>query len=83
MKQSSVNDRTNKLAPQESMKDLRRVLPLIISTMAESSMDTGLCYFSKYDIKDSYWQLRVIPDYSWKFAYVLPRLAPEGNINET
>ena len=46
-------------------------------------MDTGPWYFSKYDIKDGNWQLRVEPDDAWNFTYVLPKLTPEKDIKET
>ena len=82
-KQPPVNVSTTKLAPQEFMNKIRRLLPRIIPTMEEYYMDTGSWYFSKYYIKYGYWQLRVAPEYAWNFTYVLTKSPPKKNINET
>ena len=51
--------------------------------MVASSMDTVPWYFSKYDIKDGYYRLRVETDDEWKFAYVLSKLIAKKDIKET
>ena len=82
MKQPSVNDSTTTLSPQEYMNDLVQVLPQIITILVSSYMGTGLWYFSKCDIKDIYWRLRVEPYNALNFEYVLPKFSPNKYINE-
>ena len=83
MKQPSVNDSTTTLSPQEYMNDLVQVLPQIITIMESSYMGTGLWYFSKCDIKDIYWRLRMEPDNVLNFEYILHKFSPKKYINET
>lgn len=69
----SVNDSTNKLAPQHAMFELGNVIPRIIWAMARAP-NTGVpILFSKIDLKDGYWRMVVDEDEAWNFAYVLPR----------
>lgn len=69
----SVNDTTEKLAPQHAMFELGNVIPRIIWEIAKAP-DTGVpILFSKIDLKDGYWQMCVNKDDVWNFAYVLPK----------
>ena len=68
----SVNESTNKLAPQHAMFELGNIIPRIIWAMARAP-DTGVpILFSKIDLKDGYWRMVVDEDKAWNFAYVLP-----------
>ena len=68
----SVNDSTNKLAPQHAMFELGNVIPRIIWAMARAP-NTGVpILFSKIDLKDGYWRLVVDEEEALNFAYVLP-----------
>ena len=71
----SVNDTINKnLAPQHSMYELGNVIPRFIWSMA-AAPDNGVpLLFSKIDLKDGYWRMVVNEQDAWNFAYVLPQL---------
>ena len=74
-KLQSVNEATNKdLAHQHAMYELGNVIPRIIWTMA-TAPDNGISFlFTKIDLKDGYWRMVVDAEQAWNFAYVLPRL---------
>ncbi len=56
------------------MYELGRVIPRLIWAMAEAP-DNGIpLLFTKIDLKDDYWRMIVDTDQVWNFAYVLPRL---------
>lgn len=77
----SVNDTTNKnLAPQHSMYELGNVIPRFIWSMA-AAPDNGVpLLFSKIDLKDGYWRMVVNEQDAWNFAYVLPQLNDDEEI---
>ena len=68
----SVNEATEKLAPQHAMAFMGTTLKRIIEAIATSSTDEGDILFSKIDIKDGFWRLSVSEEDAWNFAYVLP-----------
>ena len=80
----SVNETTEKLAPQESMVQLGNCVKRIIHTM-EKNYDTDVPFkFCKLDIKDGFWRLVVNEKDSWNFCYVLPKLNNEKtSLDET
>ena len=78
---TSVNASSNKdLAPQHAMYELGNTIPRIIQEMA-AAPDTGVpILFSKIDLKDGYWRMVVNEEDAWNFAYVLPPLSPDDDI---
>jgi hypothetical protein len=71
-KQQSVNQSTNKLAPQKAMAGLGRVLQRIIHTLSENYNTQAPFKFAKCDIKDGFWRMTVSEEDSWHFCYILP-----------
>jgi hypothetical protein len=71
-KQQSVNQSTNKLAPQKAMAGLGRVLQRIIHTLSSNYNPKAPFKFAKCDIKDGFWRMTVSEEDSWNFCYVLP-----------
>ena len=68
----SVNDNTVMTAPQHSMSQLGSVLPRLIAAVASAPVEDENIMFSKLDIKDGFWRLRVRDGHHLNFAYVLP-----------
>ena len=68
----SVNECTIPTAPQHSMKELGRVLERLVSLMAVAPSNSPDFRFSKLDIKDGFWRVKVTEQDSWNFFYVLP-----------
>ena len=76
----SVNETTNKMAKPEAMAQLGNCLKRLVALMADN-YDINLPFmFSKLDIKDGFWRMRVSNDDAWNFVYVLPSL--KDNIDE-
>ena len=71
-KKPSVNSATNGKAPQKSMAELGQVLKRIIEIMAKNYDLNHPFLFSKCDIKDGFWRLKVNTEDAWNFCYVLP-----------
>jgi hypothetical protein len=70
----SVNETTEKLAPQESMVQLGNCVKRIINTMEKNYNKEIPFKFCKLDIKDGFWRLVVNENDAWNFCYVLPNL---------
>jgi hypothetical protein len=71
-RQPSVNQSTNKLAPQKSMAKLGTTLQRIIQTLAMNYNKASPFVFAKCDIKDGFWRMVVNTEDSWNFCYTLP-----------
>jgi hypothetical protein len=69
--QASVNDATVRLAPEEPVKELGKVLPRLLDFMATVPMEEHI-HFSNMDLVDGYWRMVVEPESRWNFAYVMP-----------
>ena len=69
--QPSVNQTTNKLAPQKAMAGLGRALQRIIHMLADNHDMNTPFKFSKCDIKDGFWRMIVSEEDSWNFCYIL------------
>jgi hypothetical protein len=69
--QASVNDTTTRLAPDGHVKELGKVLPRLLDFMATVPAEEHI-HFSKLDLADGYWRMRVTRDERWNFAYVIP-----------
>ena len=78
---SSVNDTTKKLAKPEAMSQLGFCLNRIVATMADNFDPDKPFMFTKLDIKDGFWRMRVANEDAWHFCYVLPTL--KKNIKES
>jgi hypothetical protein len=70
----SVNETTNKMAKPEAMAQLGLCLQRVIATMADNFDLSKPFIFSKLDIKDGFWRMRVSNENAWNFCYVLPTL---------
>ena len=77
----SVNENTSTTAPQYYMKELGRVLEIMVSLMDVAPSNSPDFLFSKLDIKDVFWRLKVTQDDSWIFCYVLSSITGTENIN--
>jgi hypothetical protein len=71
-RQQSVNQATNKLAPQKAMAKLGTTLHRIIHTLAENYNTKAPFVFAKCDIKDGFWRMVVDEKDSWNFCYTIP-----------
>lgn len=71
----SVNDRTVRTAPPESLDQLGHELARIICAVAEADEDEQIL-FAKWDVKDGFWRLVCGEGAEYNFAYVMPQ--PEG-----
>ena len=74
---SSVNDGTVPTTPQHSMNELDRVLNRMISLIASAKNETQPFLFSKLDISDGFWRVKIRNEGRWNFCYVLPSEVPE------
>ena len=79
----SVNETTNKQAPQESMAQLGSALKRIIAQVADNQHAKRPVLFAKLDIKDGFWRLVVSDDDAWNFCYCLPNEDPNAHLDET
>ena len=78
--QSVNQSSTKELAPHHSLFELGNCIPRLIWAMA-TAPDTGVpLLFSKIDLKDGYWRMVVDAIEAWNFAYVLPSLNPDDDI---
>lgn len=69
---TSVNETTEKLAPQGAISQLGHSLGRIIHAFASTSEDEKV-FMAKWDIKDGFWRLDCAQGEEWNFAYVLPQ----------
>jgi hypothetical protein len=76
---ASVNATTNPLAKAEAMAQLGFCLQRLVATIADNFNPNKPFMFSKLDIKDGFWRMRVSDEDAWNFCYVLPSLKPVDN----
>jgi len=69
---SSVNDTTEKLAPQGAIDQIGETLSRIIYAFAETDDDAKI-FMAKWDIKDGFWRMDGEEGQEYNFAYVLPQ----------
>ena len=77
---NSVNETTNKKAPQETMIQLGLTLKRLIATMADAYDISKPFQFCKLDIKDGFWRMVVSYEDAWNFCYILP--AADGKMTD-
>jgi hypothetical protein len=68
----SVNDRTTRTAPPDSLDQLGHELARIICAVAEADENEKIL-FAKWDIKDGFWRLVCGEGAEYNFAYVMPQ----------
>eukprot|EP00986_Skeletonema_menzelii_P004917 scaffold1721_cov105-Skeletonema_menzelii.AAC.2 len=68
----SVNETSEKCAPQAACEQLGHVLNRIIHAFAEAAEDAKI-FMAKFDIKDGFWRLDCAVGEEWNFAYVMPQ----------
>ena len=71
----SVNENTEKTAPQGALDQLGHSLDRIIHAFAQAGPEDKV-FMAKWDVKDGFWRLDCEEGEEWNFAYVLPQ--PEG-----
>ena len=69
---NSVNDTTEKVAPQGSIDQIGESLSRIIHAFAETDDDAKI-FMAKWDIKDGFWRMDGEEGQELNFAYVLPQ----------
>ena len=69
---SSVNETTEKLAPQGAIDQIGESLTRIIYAFAETADDAKI-FMAKWDIKDGFWRMDGREGQEFNFAYVLPQ----------
>ena len=67
----SVNDTSDKTAPQGACDQMGHSLMRLIHTFAQADDDANN-FMAKWDIKDGFWRLNCELGEEWNFAYVLP-----------
>ena len=63
------------------MKELGRVLERLVSLIAVAPSNSPDFRFSKLDIKDGFWRVKVTEQDSWNFCYVLPPKTTNGKVS--
>jgi hypothetical protein len=71
---SSVNDTTTRLAHPEAMAQLGACIQRLVAKMADNFNPSMPFMFTKLDIKDGFWRMKVSDSDAWNFCYVLPSL---------
>ena len=59
------------LAPKKAVKQLRKILPHLFEYLFEAPAATPVL-FSKIDLSDGFWRMKVPEDQKWNFVYVMP-----------
>jgi len=72
----SVNNTTQKLAPQGAIGQLGHSLKRIIHAFAEAA-DEAVILMAKWDIQDGFWRLNCREGEEWNFCYVWPQKVGE------
>src|SRR5210317_324979 len=72
----SVNETSEKVAPQAACEQLGHVLNRIIHAFAEADEDAKV-FMAKFDVKDGFWRLNCAAGEEWNFAYVMPQAPGE------
>ena len=72
----SVNETSEKVAPQAACEQLGHVLNRIIHAFAAAEEDAKV-FMAKFDVKDGFWRLNCEEGQEWNFAYVMPQAPGE------
>ena len=68
----SINEGTVQTTPQDSMRESGRVTERMVSLMDASPTGSSDFLFSKLDIKDGFWRVKIDENDAYHFCYVLP-----------
>ena len=68
----SVNETSEKTAPQGAIDQIGHSLKRIIHAFAEAR-DEDKIFMAEWDIKDGFWHLQCRAGEEWNFSYVLPQ----------
>ena len=79
----SVNSATVKMAPAESMIQLRHCVQCLIALLADNYHPKNPFMLSKLDVTDGFWRMVVSNDDTWNFSYVLPQADPDATLKQT
>ena len=71
--QPSLNASTTALSPKPPVQELGKVLPRIFDFMAAVPPTNESVMFSKIDLSDGFWRMRVSASDCWNFACILPQ----------
>ena len=69
--QESVNKSLVGLAPEKAVKQLGKILSRLFEYLLEAPAATPVL-FSKIDLSDGFWRMKVPEDQKWNFTYVIP-----------
>ena len=69
--QEAVNKFLVGLAPEKAVKQLGKILPRLFEYLLEAPAATPVL-FSKIDLLDGFWRMKVPEDQKWNFSYVMP-----------
>ena len=67
------------LAPEKAVKQLGKILPRLFEYLLEALAATPIL-FSKIDLSDGFWRMKVPKDQKWNIAYVIPDKEGERTI---
>ena len=70
-----MREAVNKLSvgfpPEKAAKKLGNILPRLFGYLLEAPVATPVL-FSKIDLSDGFWRMKVREDHKWNFTYVIP-----------
>ena len=69
--QEAVKKLSVGLAPEKAVKQLGKILPRLFEYLLDAPAATPLL-FSKIDLSDGFWRMKVLEDQKWNFSYVMP-----------
>ena len=70
IRQEAVNKFLVGLAPEKAVKQLGKILPLLFEYLLETPTATPVL-FSKINLSDGFWRMKVTEDQKWNFSYVM------------
>ena len=70
-------------APAESMVQLGNCVTQLIAMLADNYDPKKTFKFTKLDIKDGFWRMRVSSEDVWNFCYVLLHTDPDTALDDT
>ena len=79
----SVNETTNKMADEQSMKQLGSALKRIVAALADGQPKNKKFMYSKLDIKDGFWRMVVNEEDAWNFCYIIPSNDKNASLDDT
>ena len=59
------------LAPEKAVKQFGKILPRLFEYLLVAPAATPVL-FSRIDLSDGFWRMKVLEEQKWNFAYVIP-----------